>query len=388
VTEETWQTGQTGQTGAAGAPAPRRRRRKVLVAGVLVVAVVAASGAIVDIERPGGVSLAHPLGTRPSTGGPVDNGAATSTVAVARRSLAARLSVGGTLGYAGDYTVTGHGQGTLTSLPAVGQVIGQGGVLYRVDGAPVVLLYGTTPVYRAFAEGMTAGGDVRQLNRALVGLGYASGTGLSATSDEVTWATRVAIERLQEHLGVQRTGKLDVGQVVFLPGEVRVTSVPGALGGSAGGPVLKATSTTRVISVDLSAAQRAQVKVGDPVTITMPDNGTVPGRVSAVGTVATAASSGTAPTVRVEVTPSTGTGDLDQAPVQLAITTATVADVLVVPVNALLALTGGGYAVEVVDAGRHRLVPVTLGLFDDDAGLVQVTGTGLAAGQHIVVPAS
>jgi hypothetical protein len=33
-------------------------------------------------------------------------------------------------------------------------------------------------------------------------------------------------------------------------------------------------------------------------------------------------------------------------------------------------------------------VPVRLGLFDDAAGLVQVTGPGLAAGQRIVVPAS
>jgi hypothetical protein len=83
------------------------------------------------------------------------------------------------------------------------------------------------------------------------------------------------------------------------------------------------------------------------------------------------------------------TGSLDQAPVQVAITTATVADVLAVPVNALLALSGGGYAVEVADPdGTHHLVAVTLGIFDDAAGLVQVSGSGLTAGQHVVVPAS
>ena len=71
----------------------------------------------------------------------------------------------------------------------------------------------------------------------------------------------------------------------------------------------------------------------------------------------------------------------------VTITTSTVANALVVPVDALLARAAGGYAVEVVDAdGIHRLVPVTLGLFDDADGLVQVTGTGLAAGQSIVVP--
>jgi multidrug efflux pump subunit AcrA (membrane-fusion protein) len=82
-------------------------------------------------------------------------------------------------------------------------------------------------------------------------------------------------------------------------------------------------------------------------------------------------------------------GRLDQAPVSVAITTDTVENALVVPVNSLLALAGGGYAVEVVnDAGIHRLVPVTLGLFDDGQGLVQVEGSGVRAGQKIVVPGS
>jgi hypothetical protein len=49
----------------------------------------------------------------------------------------------------------------------------------------------------------------------------------------------------------------------------------------------------------------------------------------------------------------------------------------------------GGYAVEVVGTGGgHRLERVTPGLFDDAAGLVQVTGPRLAAGQRVVVPAS
>jgi hypothetical protein len=64
-------------------------------------------------------------------------------------------------------------------------------------------------------------------------------------------------------------------------------------------------------------------------------------------------------------------------------------DALSVPVNALLALAGGGYAVEIVDAdGIHHLAPVSLGLFDDADGLVQVSGAGLSAGQHIVVPST
>ena len=93
------------------------------------------------------------------------------------------------------------------------------------------------------------------------------------------------------------------------------------------------------------------------------------------------------PTVPVQVRPTDpgAIGSLDQALVEVAITDRTVRDVLAVKVSALLALAGGGYAVEVVDAdGTHRLVAVTSGLFDDATGMVQVSGTGLAAGQRVV----
>ena len=91
----------------------------------------------------------------------------------------------------------------------------------------------------------------------------------------------------------------------------------------------------------------------------------------------------------MDVTPSlpAATGKWDQAPVQVGITTARVRDALTVPVTALLAQSGGGYAVEVVGAGaRNHLVPVSLGMFDDADGLVQVTSPSLAAGQEVVVP--
>ena len=79
---------------------------------------------------------------------------------------------------------------------------------------------------------------------------------------------------------------------------------------------------------------------------------------------------------------------------EVSITTASAPDALVVPVDALLAQPvegageAGGYAVEEATArGGRRLVPVSLGLFDDADGMVQVTGPGLATGQRIVVPA-
>jgi multidrug efflux pump subunit AcrA (membrane-fusion protein) len=92
--------------------------------------------------------------------------------------------------------------------------------------------------------------------------------------------------------------------------------------------------------------------------------------------------------VLVALTDPKAAGRLDQAPVTVEITTGSVSNTLVVPVSALLAQPGGRYDVEQVTAGgHHRLVAVTPGMFDDASGLVQVTGTTLVPGDHVVVPA-
>src|SRR5262249_11517798 len=160
-------------------------------------------------------------------------------------------------------------RGTATALPAVGDVIRQGQVLYRVDGRPVILLYGSTPAYRALAEGSSAsdvtGADVRQLNAALVALGYAGSDDLDPASDEFGWATKAAVKQLQDALGVDDTGTLALGDVVFEPTALRVTQLTASLGAPVGGSVLTATSTKRQVSVDLDADLQSTVKIGDAV---------------------------------------------------------------------------------------------------------------------------
>jgi hypothetical protein len=329
-----------------------------------------------------------------------DNGSATSLATVTRQSLSENTQVNGVLGYAGSYTVLGQAPGTVTWLPALGQVIGQGQVLYEVDGTPVVLLYGSTPAYRALADGATAadgtGKDVAQLNHDLVALGYANKSDVDSAWNQFHWATKIGVKKLQKHLGVDQSGTLSLGDVVFLPTAARVTSLQASLGAPATGPVLHASSTARTVSVALAADLQSEVKVGDKVTITLPDGRTTPGTVTAVGTVATVASNNPGgseggPTVPVTIRPAypTTTGSWDQAPVEVAIADRTVHNVLAAPVFALLAQSGGGYAIEVANPdGTHRLVPVSPGLFDDATGLVQITGSGLSAGQRVVVPSS
>ena len=287
-----------------------------------------------------------------------------------------------------DAQATVYGQNSIfTSVPSAGEIVRRGRNLFSIDGEPaMLLLYGPAVATRAFAAGMSPGKDVAALNANLEALGYAH----ALTGDAFTAATAAAIGRLQTAHGEPQTGALPLGSVVFEPGPIRVTSVMPTVAVGAGvmaGPVLSATWVTRQVSIQLDAGLEGQVKVGDPVSITLPDNQTTPGRISYVSSVASTGQNGSTIAVDAVPTDPATTGSLDQAPVNVSITTASVSNVLVVPVDALLALANGGYAVEVIGAGnKHSLVTVTTGLFDDADGLVQVTASGLAVGQHVVVP--
>jgi hypothetical protein len=163
--------------------------------------------------------------------------------------------------------------------------------------------------------------------------------------------------------------------------------------------VAQATATKRQVKIDLDASQQASVRLKDTALITLPDNQTTRGVVTRIGTVASSTGTGGASgsgsgssstTIPIYITLKHphAIGTLDQAPVRVQIITAGVNDALIVPVTALLAQPGGGYAVETANArGRNRLVPVTLGLFDDADGLVQVSGS-LSAGEQVVVPST
>jgi hypothetical protein len=368
-------------TVAGGAPGRGRGRR---VAVWLVVVVVLAAGGVAAWRA--GVFRSN--GSPGSSSGSV---AAPATEPVVQRDLSETTPVNGTLGYAGSYTVTGKGSGTLTWLPSAGQVVRQGQVLYRVDnGTPVVLLHGSVPDWRAISEGDT-GTDVTQLNHDLVSLGYASSADISALGwDYYSWETAYGVEQLQSALGITSpSGSLALGSVVFEPEALRVSAVLGSLGSPATGPMLGATSDRHVVTIGLDTSQESEVKAGDAVTVTLPDGTNTPGVITSVGTVASGSGSSATIPVYVRLTHPQAAGNLDQAPVTVNITTATAPNALVVPVGALLAQSSGGYAVEVTGPGNTRhLVPVTVGIFDDTDGLVQVSGAGLAVGQHVVVPAA
>lgn len=304
--------------------------------------------------------------------------AADDAVAVARAQLAAAR------------TAMGAPRGIVTQLADVGAVVEAGQPLYTLDGShPVVLLTGTTPTWRALRPGMSDGADVRELERNLADLGFDSADAALTVDDRWDDATTAAVKAWQHALGVPETGTIELGQIVVEPGPLRVTDTAIDLGGTVapGGAVLTGTTTNRIVSVDLDTVAQGNVKVGDPVDITLPDGvTTTTGTVTSVGSVATAGDNGANPTIPVTITldDPAATGVVDQAPVQVAITTATATDVLAVPVQALVALLEGGYAVEVVNGATTAYVGVQLGLFAN--GWVEISGDGIDAGQSVVVP--
>jgi hypothetical protein len=349
------------------------------IAGAAAIAVAAAAGAVVE-GRGGSAAAAPPARTA-------------TTATVTRTDLTTVEHVSGTLKYTGTHPVTSQAHGTLTSLAAEGSTVSRGQTLFEVDGSPVVLMYGDRPAWRTLTSGVK-GPDVRQLDDNLVALGYAT-RGQLGTGDTYTDAETAAVKRWQKALGVDQTGNVQLGAVVFLPGAVRIGAhsiEPGAAV-NPGMPVSAASDTTRSVDVSLDASKQALVKTGDAVAVGLPTGVSVPGTVTDIARVARSSSSGNGgggggSTIDVTVTLADQghLGSLDAAPVDVVITTQSVHGVLAVPITALTVIPGGGYAVDVIEgASRHR-VPVTTGLFSDS--LVEVSGTGLQEGQPVEVPSS
>jgi len=319
----------------------------------------------------------------------------TSTAPVIRTDIGSHQQLSGTLTYAGSYTLVNQaGPGVFTNLPAAGSVLTRGQVVYRVDGRPIPLFYGDAPEWRQLSPGVADGPDSYELQANLIALGLAPSV-LRADNTFDSF-TAQAVRSWQASLGLPQTGIVRPGDVVYMPGAIRVTAVEPTVGMFAqpGQPVLQATSTQHAVIVQLNVALESMVKVGNAVTVSLPDGKTTAaGTVSAIGTVATAPSGGNqngppqeaTVTVTIALTDPAAGGTLDLAPVSVGIAGDTHKGVLAVPITALLAQPDGKYAVEVVADGRRTPVIVTTGLFDD-RGLVEVAGTGLREGMLVEVP--
>jgi peptidoglycan hydrolase-like protein with peptidoglycan-binding domain len=376
----------TERQALVAAPVPRRRRRRgrVVVAGVVTVAVL--GGAAWYGWREGWFATGAATAEEPASQGPP------ATAEIERRTLVHTEEVQGTLGYGDERLIKGGRAGTVTGLPAEGRTVSRGQTVYLVDEVRIPLLYGTLPLYRTLEDGVE-GNDVLQLERNLEALGY-NADGAFTVDDEFTDNTAAAVEEWQDDLGVEETGTISPGDVVIAASAVRVDDHKVEVGNKAGAgqPILGYTATTRSVTIDLNVDDQELAKVGGKVTVTLPDDKEVGGKVSSVGSVVEQSDGGDnqEPTSTVDVVvqlddPKT-TGTLDQAPVDVEFVSDQRKDVLTVPVGALLALREGGYGVEVVTDTGTRIVAVEVGMFAD--GNVEISGAGLAEGMKVGVPPS
>ena len=255
-------------------------RKTWTLAAAVVMAAAAATGGALAMSS-----------TEPAT--PAASEPPANTATVERGKLSDMVSQYGILTFrarsdGSPYAVINQARGTYTELPADGDKVDCGDVLYRVDENPVLLLCGTVPSYRTLHRG-DVGEDVRQLNQNLHTLGYDAGFEIDSGDNAFTERTVKALEVLQHGKGLDMTGALEIGDAVFLPESVRIAKVTGRARwirrAGCTGP-RRHLRHTRGAGWRSTRPQQGEVKAGDRAQVTLPGNTVVTGKVDRLGSVA------------------------------------------------------------------------------------------------------
>ncbi|MDR6320634.1 HlyD family efflux transporter periplasmic adaptor subunit [Actinoplanes couchii] len=346
-------------------------KRWWLAAG-LVLAVAGTGAAAVAVNR-------HRTAPEPPPAAPV-----AATTRIERRDLATTKTLDGAIGYGTARPFSGHREATVTWLPTPGARIKRGKQLYRANDLPVPMFYGSMPLYRPITGKGLFGRDVRIVADNLRALGYRTGPLKGSENAELTEDLIAGIKRWQKDLGLPDTGTIAVGDVEVLSGAVRVDGVSVQPGVPANGELMTVTSTRKVISVRAELSQASSIERNQKVTVVLPDEKRVPAKVLSVGRTITPPDGADPPGLAVTIVADDPKkiAKIDSADVAVDFAGTVRSGVLAVPVEALVALAEGGYAVQLPGGG---LVAVETGLFA--TGWVEINGDGLAEGTDVVVPA-
>ena len=269
-----------------------------------------------------------------------------------------------------------------------------------------VLMFGNIPAWRDMKDGITPGEDVRQLKLNLIALGYGTVETLGKGPD-FNPGTRAAIIELQSDLNIVASGEIILGEVVFTQGTslVKSSSTAQSVGGkiNAGtelfyltpvekvetqigsdGSVTVNQDSLQIVEIQVDVSERNLVSEASKVEIELPDESLVPGIVREVGSLAVVPQEGDPfLEVLISVDGSMEYFEWTGASVTVNVTKELASGVLATPVNGLLALLTGGYALEAVTGTGTVLIPVETGIYAD--GWVEVSGPGLKPGVEIVV---
>jgi multidrug efflux pump subunit AcrA (membrane-fusion protein) len=266
----------------------------------------------------------------------------------------------------------------VTSVLAAGATVRLGAVLYTVQSRPVVAMAGTLPAWRSLSTTVVDGPDVAQLELSLVALGYDRGHTMTV-DDHFDSNTKAAVERWQAGYGLDVTGTVTLGSVVFLPAPTTVASVSVSVGSSVGegDAVMSLAASTQQVVITVPTGDEAVVVPGLKVGI---------GDTTGTVTLLRSATQNGTTTVEAVITPEAAIANVDNgATVKVHITQDNMPNVLLVPAAALASRIDGNYAVEVLGADGstswHNVE--VLGV---SAGNVAVRGDGIASGMQVLQP--
>jgi multidrug efflux pump subunit AcrA (membrane-fusion protein) len=145
------------------------------------------------------------------------------------------------------------------------------------------------------------------------------------------------------------------------------------------------TSTRRIVSVQLDTTKGSLAKLRARVSVELPSGAIAHGTIARVGKTAETQTSADgqagSPTIKLTIKLTGRITAIDQAPVTVRLEQSRAKNVLAIPVTALLARSGGRFAVEVVEGSQRHTVAVTTGLFT--SGYVEIEGAGLRPGMRV-----
>lgn len=354
-------------------------KRLAGVITVLVVATLLVVGGAVAIDRLSTEDTETVVIDKP------DLGIAT----VIRTDLVERETFEGTLRFRDAVLVTAQLAGTVTGAVLEESTVGRGDLLIEVDGQPVVAFIGQRPMWRPLADGIEDGEDIRQLETNLQELGYAPSDGETFTPDDVfDETTGDMVSDWRADLGLSDDSFVELGRIVYIDQPARVGEVLVDVGSIVGPgmPIVGLTGTGREVGLLLPVDRQDLVSVGDQVEVTLPTDEIVLGIVESIGrSVVSIGGPGGERVIEIIIDISEGDFDVqfDESPVDVELETDRASGVLAVPVNAILALSDGGYALQKGSADQADLVAVEIGTFV--GGLVEVTGD-ISEGDTVLVP--
>lgn len=274
------------------------------------------------------------------------------------RDLTETFTATGTLQFDEAIEITTPTGGTVLDIIEAGISLDNGDIIAVVnDDQAIVWLDGETPAWRSLSVG-DEGVDVLQLEEALAALGF-NGDNDVTIDDEYTAATAAMVEDWQESIGVEPTGRVDRGAVVFGGARTRVASVAVAIGDnvSDGSALIALGTNNRHAYLDAASGEAVTLAIGDEAAIELPDGTELAGSIAAI------APGSETWQITVGFTDTAEFPATDVTNIEMSWTHDIVAGVLTVPSSSLLRLDNGTYTVDVVNEdGSITATPVTVGV--------------------------